>query len=283
MFHLQSVPFSCRYRTDMVCSLSVILADRDPDRQSVREALPCHVCPQFVRHAHVRLTQRRVQIGSVGRQILALTHTTNTRTVPLSATLRSPCAPRVDLRRARKAVQALVDLCALRTFCLPTVVPRADDPQHLVLRDTLWVQLTEVGKLLREKTFGRHGAAWRQEQQCFATQFHILEDTLTRVDLFTVYVQHLVAVVTQITQHLVAATDPVMMAYCTAADSPYVSIFVHLDAIAPTVCAELQHVFLQAQDARRRAFALYHPVKRRERKGHNATPETSPHCSGVEL
>ena len=283
MFHLQSVPFSCRYRTDMVCSLSVILADRDPDRQSVREALPCHVCPQFVRHAQVRLTQRRVQIGSVGRQILAQTHTTDTRTVPLSATLRSPCAPRVDLRRARKAVQALVDLCALRTFCLPTVVPRADDPQHLVLRDTLWVQLTEVGKLLRDRIFGQHGAAWRKEQQLLAAQFHVLEDKLTRVNLFAVYVQQLATLVTQVTQHLVAATDSVMMAYCTAADSPYVSIFVHLDAIAPTACTELQHVFLQAQDARRRAFALYHTVKRRERKGHNATPETLPHRSGVEL
>jgi len=177
----------------------------------------------------------------------------------------------------------LVDVHALRTFCLPTVVPRADDPQHLVLRDTLWVQLTEVGKLLHDMTFGQHGAAWRKELLFFAAQVHVLEDELTRIDLFAVYVQQLVALVTQVTQHLVAATDPVMMAYCTAADSPYVSIFVHLDAIAPTACAELQHVFLQAQDARRRAFALSHPVKRRARKGHNATPETSPHGPGVEL
>jgi hypothetical protein len=177
----------------------------------------------------------------------------------------------------------LVDVHALRTCCLPTVVPRADDPHHLVLRDTLWVQLTEVGKLLREVTFGQHGAAWRQEQQFLAAHLHVLEGELTRVDLFAVYVQQLAALVTQVTQHLVAATDPVMMAYCTAADSPYVSIFVHLDAIAPTTCAELQHVFLQAQDARRRAFALSHPVKRRARKGHNATPETALHRSGVEL
>ena len=283
MFHLQSVPFTCLYQTDLRCPVSVVLIDRDPDRQSVSEALPCHICPHFVRHAQVRLTQRRIQVGSLGRQILAPTHTTETRAVSLSATLRSQCAGRVDLRRARKAVQALVDLCALRTFCLPTVVPRADDPHHLVLRDTLWVQLTEVGKLLRDVTFGQHGAAWRTEQQFFAAQLHVLEGELTRVDLFAVYVQQLVTLVTQVTQHLVAATDPVMMAYCTAADSPYVSIFVHLDAIAPTACAELQHVFLQAQDARRRAFALYHTVKRRERNGHNATPETSPHGPGVEL
>jgi hypothetical protein len=152
-----------------------------------------------------------------------------------------------------------------------------------VLRDTQWVQLTEVGKLLHERTFGQHGAAWRKEQQFFAAQLHELEDELTRVDLFAVYVQHLVALVTQVTQHLVAATDPVMRAYCTAADSPYVSIFVHLDAIAPTACAELQRTFLHAQDARRRAFALYHTVKRRLRKSHNATPETLPHRSGVKL
>ena len=136
---------------------------------------------------------------------------------------------------------------------------------------------------MREVTFGQHGAAWRQEQQFLAAHLHVLEGELTRVDLFAVYVQQLVALVTQVTQHLVAATDPVMMAYCTAADSPYVSIFVHLDAIAPTACAELHHVFLQAQAARRREFARSHTVKRRERKGHNATPETSPRGPGVEL
>ena len=159
MFHLQPVPFTCLYQTDLRCPVSVVLTDRDPDRQSVCEALPCHVCPHFVRHAQVRLTQRRVQIGSVGQQILALTRTNETGALPLSAMLRSQCAPRVDLRRARKAIQALVDVHALRTCCLPTVVPRADDPHHLVLRDTLWVQLTEVGKLLHDVTFGQHGAA----------------------------------------------------------------------------------------------------------------------------
>ena len=283
MFHLQPVPFTCLYQTDVQCPVSVTLRDRDPERQNVCEALPCHVCPHFVRQAQVRLTQRRVQIGAVGRQLLELTHTTETRAVPLSATLRAQCTPRVDLRRARKAVRALVDLCALRTFRLPTVVPRADDPHHLVLRDTQWVQLTEVGKLLRERTFGQHGAAWRHEQQLLAARLHVLEETLTHVDLFTVYVQQLVALVTQVTQHLIAATDPVLMAYCTATESPYVSIFVHLDAIAPTACAEVQRAFLRAQDARRRAFTLYHTVKRRKDKGHNTTPETSPCGPGVEL
>ena len=89
MFHLQPVPFTCLYQTDFLCPVSVVLTERDPDRQSVCEALPCHVCPHFVRHAQGRLTQRRVQIGSVGRQILELTHTNEPGAVPLSATLRS--------------------------------------------------------------------------------------------------------------------------------------------------------------------------------------------------
>ena len=186
MFHLQPVPFSCPYRTDLRCPVSVVLTDRDPDRQSVSEALPCHTCPHFLKRAQARFAQRRVQIGPVGRQMLELTRTNDMVAVPLSATLRSQCAPRVDLRRARKAIQALVDVHALRTLCLPTVVPRADDPHHLVLRDTLWVQLTEVGKLLRDITFGQHGAAWRKEQQFLAAQFHVLEGALTRVDLFAV-------------------------------------------------------------------------------------------------
>jgi hypothetical protein len=203
--------------------------------------------------------------------------------VPLSYALRTQSTQRVDLRRVRKVVQALVDLYLLRIFCLPAVVPRADDPHHLVLRDTIWVQLTAVGQVLREVTFGQHGAAWRKEQQILRARLHRLQSELAPVDLFAAYVQQLVAIVTQVTQHIVAATDPVMVAHCTAADSPYVSIFVHLEAIAPTACSELQQCFLRAQEARRRAFALYQAAERRHVQGHKATPEATLPGSGVEL
>lgn len=52
-----------------------------------------------------------------------------------------------------------------------------------------------------------------------------------------------VALVTHVTQHVVASTDKVMVAICTTVDSPYVGVFVHLEAIAPTACAELQQYY----------------------------------------
>ena len=147
----------------------------------------------------------------------------------------------------------------------------------------MWVQLTAVGDVLGNVTFGEHGAAWRTQQQVLRARLHRLQSELAEVDLLAAYVQQIVAVVTQVTQHIVAATDPVMVARCTAADSPYISIFVHLEAIAPTACSELQQSFLRAQDARRRSFTLYRAAERRNVQGHNATPEATRLGSGVEL
>jgi len=62
---------------------------------------------------------------------------------------------------AKAAVQALVALRAVRTFCLPAVLPRADHPQQLALRETLWVQVTTVGEIVSERPGGRHQAGWR--------------------------------------------------------------------------------------------------------------------------
>jgi len=55
----------------------------------------------------------------------------------------------------------VVALRAVRTFCLPAVLPRADHPQQLALRETLWVQVTTVGEIVSERPGGRHQAGWR--------------------------------------------------------------------------------------------------------------------------
>jgi hypothetical protein len=168
----------------------------------------------------------------------------------------------------------------MRTFRFPAAVPRADNPQHLVLRETLWVQVTAVGELLADVPSGRHGAGWRKHEEALAAHFRTRYEHLCTIDLFTVYVEQVVAIVTAVTQELVAATDAVMVAHCTGPKSPYVDVFVHLDAIAPDACAQLQHMYLHVQEARQRAVAFCHAALRQHPTGPNAPLGPSEKVSG---
>ena len=266
MFHLQSVPFLCPYHAEVTCPVSVLLSARDPDKRCLAEAMPCQVCPHYLDGAQTLFAQRRVRLGPLGRQILTAVRERGTRCFPLSATMRTEMPHRVDLRRLRKMVRALVAVRAVRIFRLPAVVPRAYHPLHLVLRETLWVQVTAVGEVLSDCAVGQHRAGWRTQHAALAARLDTLRTTLTQTDLFAVYVQQVVTLVTEVTHHLVAATAPVMVAICTGADSPYVGVFVHLEAIAPAACAELQQMYVRAQEARRRSFALYRAAEKQHGK-----------------
>jgi hypothetical protein len=273
MFHFRAVPFPCPYQPDFRCPVSVVLSERDPDHVCVAEAIPCHRCPHFLAQAHTLFARRRVQLGAVGRQILTLAHAHGDQCYPLTAVLRTDLPQRVDLRRVHKAVQALVALRAVRTLCLPAVLPRADHPQHLVLRETLWVQVTTVGDILNSVPAGHQGGRWRHDQAALATDFRTRQAHLATLDLCALYVEQIVALMTAVTQQLVAASDPVMIKRCTASDSPYVTVFVHLEAIAPDACLQLQQIYLRAQDARQRAIAFCQAAVREQREGHNSPTE----------
>lgn len=266
MFHLQSVPFACPYQAEVTCPVAVQLSERDPDKRCVAEAMPCQVCPHYLDAAQALFAQRRVQLGSLGRKILTVARERGSRYFPLHASLRTDLPQRVNLYRLHKALDALEALRALRTVCLPTVVPRADNALHLVLRETRWVQLTAVGEVLLEHPTHQHGAQWHKHQATLAARWHTLHTTLTHADLLAVYVQQLLTLVTEVTHHLVAATEPVMVAICTGLESPYVAIFAHLDAIDPAACGELQQRYVEAQEARRRATALQRAVEQQRTK-----------------
>ena len=280
MFQLRAVPFACPYQVDLCCPVSVAVSERDPDHQCVAEAIPCHRCPHFLTQAQQLWAQRRVQLGAVGRQLLTLAREQNVQCYPLTATLRTHLSHRIDLHRARKAVQALVAVRAVRTFRFPAAVPRADNPQHLVLRETLWVQVTAVGEILGDVPGGRHSAEWRQRHDALAARFRTRYEQLATTDLFTLYVEQVVAIVTAVTHQLVAATDAVMVARCAAPDSPYVGVFVHLDAVAPDACTQLQQMYLRVQDARQRAVSFCHAAVRNRRTGPNAPLGPSPKIPG---
>jgi hypothetical protein len=283
MFHFCAVPFTCPYQPDLSCPVSVILSERDPDHTCVTEAIPCQCCPHFLAQAQQLWAQRRVEVGTLGRQLLTLAREQGTTYFPLTATLRTQLAQRVDLHRLRKAVQTLAGIRALRTFRFPAAVPRADNPQHLVLRETLWVQVTAVGEILAEVPGGRHGPGWRKQDETLVTHFRIRYEHLCAIDLFSVYVEQVVAIVTAVTQELVAATDTVMIAHCTGPESPYVDVFVHLDAIAPDACARLQQMYLHVQEARQRAVTFCHAALRQHRTGPNAPPGPAEKVSGYQL
>lgn len=280
MFQLRAVPFPCPYDTHLSCPVSVMLSERDPNHRCVADAIPCHRCPHFLSHAQRLWAQRRVQLGALGRQLLALAREHGAQCVPLTATLRSQLAHRINLHRLRKAVQALVGLQALRTFRFPAAVPRAENPQHLVLRETLWVQATAVGEILADVPGGRHDAGWRKQEEALAMHFRTRSEQLAATDLFSVYVEQVVAIVTAVTQELVAATDAVMIARCTGPESPYVDVFVHLDAVAPDACARLQQKYLHVQEARQRAVTFCHAALRQHRPGPNAPLGPAEKASG---
>lgn len=263
MFHLQTVPFPCPYQAQMTCPVAVQLSERDPDKRSVAEAMPCHVCPQYLDAAEALFAQRRLQLGRLGRQILRVVREGGAPYVPLSASMRTEPPQRVNLSRLHKALDALEALRALRTCCLPTVVPRADNPLHLVLRETRWVQVTAVGELLSDFPCGQHGGRWRHEHAALTARIATLRTTLTQTDLLAVYVQQVITLVTAVTHHLIAATEPVMVARCTHIDSPYVAIFTHLETIDPAAHAALQQMYVRAQEARRRALGLYRAEEQR--------------------
>jgi hypothetical protein len=262
MFHLQSVPFVCPYQATVTCPVAVQLSERDPDQRCVAEAMPCHVCPQYLDAAQALFAQRRVQLGNLGRKILTVAQEHGSRYFPLHAALRTDLPQRVNLYRLHKALDALEALRALRTCCLPTVIPRAANALHLVLRETRWVQVTAVGEVLLEHPTDQHGARWYKHQAVLTARWLALRATLTQNDLLAVYVRQVIALVTAVTHHLVAATERVMIAICTRMDSPYVAIFAHLDAIDPAACGELQRMYVQAQEARQRATALARAVEK---------------------
>ena len=208
MFQHCSVPFACPYRADLCCPVSVVVSERDPDRQCVAEAIPCHRCPHYLAQAQTLWAQRRVQLGVVGRQLLTLAREQGLQCYPLTATLRTHLPHQVD-------------------------VPD-----------------------------GRHRAGWRKHQEALAAHFRTRYEQLATIDLFALYVEQVVAIVTAVTHQLVAATDAVMVARCAAPDSPYIGVFVHLDAVAPDACAHLQQVYLRVQDARQRAVSVCHAAVR---------------------
>lgn len=271
MFHFRAVPFPCPYQPDLSCPVSVVLSERDPDRRGMTEAIPCHRCPHYLEHAQTLLTQRRVRLGPLGRHILTLAMEHSGQCYPLTAVLRTDLPQRADLRRVHKAVQSLVGLCAVRTFRFPAVVPRAMHPQQLALRETLWVQITAVGEILCQMPNGRHQAGWRQRCNTLADYFRRQYDHLGTTDLVACYVEQVVAIVTAVTHQLIAATDAVMVKRCTTPDSPYVTAFTHLDAVAPEACITLQQMYLRAQDARRQAITSYQAAVRTYRKGQHST------------
>jgi hypothetical protein len=262
--------------------VSVVLSERDPDRRGMREAIPCHRCPHYLAQAQTLLTQRRVRLGPLGRQILTLAREHSSQCYPLTAALRTELPQRVDLRRVHKAVQALVALRAVRTFCLPAVLPRADHPQQLALRETLWVQVTMVGEILSERPGGRHQAGWRKHHDTRAAHFRMFYNHLAATDLFACYVEQVVAIVTAVTHQLIAATDAVMVKRCTTPDSPYVHAFTHLGAVAPDACTTLQQMYLRAQNARRRAIAQYQTAARHYRTSQHSTVDAEPNASGLD-
>lgn len=280
MFHFRAVPFTCPYQPDLSCPVSIVLSERDPNHRCVADAIPCHRCPHLLTHAQRLWAQRRVQLGTLGRQLLALAREHGAPCVPLTATLRSQLAHRINLHRLRKAVQALVGLLALRTFRFPAAVPRAENPQHLVLRETLWVQVTAVGEILANVPGGRHDAGWRKHEEALATHFRTRSEQLAATDLFSVYVEQIVTIVTAVTQELVAATDAVMIARCTGPETSYVDVFVHLDAVAPDACARLQQMYLHVQEARQRAVAFCHAALHEWRDGPNTPLGPSQKVSG---
>lgn len=256
MLHFRTAPFACPYRREVVCPVSTALSALDSTKQAIPEALPCGVCPHYVDSAVDTLRQRRVAIGPLGRTILALTRQETAPFYPVTWAVRMAAAERVNLLQLRKAVQRLVRIRAVVTINLPTVVPRARNRQHAVLRETVWVQVTAVGRVLAEHTCGLHGARWRREQQRIAQLLAEARDRVRQTDLLVVYVQNLVALLSHVTRHLMAATDAVIATHCMTADAPYVNALLHLEQIAPTACAEVDQVFLKAQESRRRAFAL---------------------------
>jgi hypothetical protein len=260
MFHFRTAPFVCAYRREVLCPVSTALSTLDPQQQTIVEALPCGECPHYVDSAVEALRQRRVAMGRLGRTVLALARQQTTPFYPVTWALRTATDSRVNLLRLWKAVQRLVRMRAVVAMSLPTLVPRARNRQQYVLRETLWVHVTAVGRVLADHTFGLHGARWRREQQRIAQLLAEARDRVRQTDLMAVYVQHLVALLSQFTTHVMAATDAVIATHCTTADAPYVNALLHLEQIAPTACAEVDRVFLTAQESRRRAFAHGRPV-----------------------
>ncbi|NOT56762.1 MAG: hypothetical protein HOP18_19355 [Deltaproteobacteria bacterium] len=261
MFHLQSVPFVCPYQVEITCPVAVQLSEHDPEKRCLTEALPCQVCPHYLDGAQALFAQRRVQLGRLGRQILTVVRERGTAYFPLHAALRTDQPQRVNLYRLHKALDALEALRALRTCCLPTVVPCADNSLRLVLRETRWVQGTAVGEVLSDFPVGQHRAGWRTHQTEHTAGWRTRRTTLAQTDLLSVYIQQVVTLVTAVTHHLVAATEPVMVARCTSLDSPYVAIFTHLETIDPVAHAALQQMYVRALEARRRAISLYHAAE----------------------
>lgn len=260
MFHFRTAPFACPYRHDVVCPVSTTLSTLDSQQQTVVEALPCGVCSHYVESAVDALGQRRVAIGPLGRTVLALTRQETAPFYPVTWALRTAAERRVNLLQLWKAVQRLVQIRAVVSISLPTVVPRTRNRHHTVLRETVWVQVTVVGRVLAEQSFGVQGAHWRREQQRIAQLLTEARNRLRQTDLVAAYVQNLVALLSHFTRHLMAATDAAITTHCTTADAPYVNALVHLEQIAPTACAEVDRVFLQAQESRRRVFSHTRPA-----------------------
>ena len=260
MFHFRTAPFACAYRSEVVCPVSTALSELDDEQQGIPEALPCAVCPHYFDTAMERLAQRRVSIGRLGRKVLSLASQETAPFYPLTWALRTAAAESANLRRLWKAVQCLVQVGAVVTISLPTLIPRARNRQQCVLRETVWVQVTAVGCVLASHTFGLGGARWRQEQQRVGQLLAAARERVGQTDLVAAYVQNLVYLLRTFTTHLMAATDPVIAAQCTQADAPYTNALVHLERIAPAACAEVDRAFLQAQAYRRLVFGAGRPA-----------------------
>ncbi len=101
MFHFCAVPFTCPYQPDLSCPVSVILSERDPDHTCVTEAIPCQCCPHFLAQAQQLWAQRRVEVGTLGRQLLTLAREQGT-VVGHDVAERCRCAQPIQSRATRQ-------------------------------------------------------------------------------------------------------------------------------------------------------------------------------------
>jgi hypothetical protein len=270
MLHFSAVPLACRYRPNVLCPLAETLHGRE-ESELVEEALPCASCAHHLT-AFTPVVERRWHLGKTELAILLAACVHHQRFYPLIRQMTVDHADRQgNRRRFLQAAKRLAACGAVRLLQLPTQQPRQ---RRILLRETTWLQVTVLGRLLNHlSTPGHGGYDSTRRKRALAQRLHVVKEQVRAepAPLLEQYTANLTELLQRVIDHVSLATPAVVRRVFTVEGAAFLRASLHLERLDPAADACVMRYFTQVQND------LQHAAARELTAGRARRPPLSSH------
>jgi hypothetical protein len=158
-------------------------------------------------------------------------------------------------RRFLKAAQRLVACGAVRLLHLPTQQPQQ---ARMLLRETTWLQVTVLGRLLNHlSTPGRGGYDSTRRKRALAERLHAVREQVRAepASLLEQYSANLTELLQRVIDHVSFATPAVVRRVFTVEGTAFLRASLHLERLDPEADARVMRYFTQVHEDLQRVAA----------------------------